>query len=701
MPSAIADITPGWLKPENASVLDGTLKSLIRKLVNANPLPDTLEPYLPNPNPFNVLRDPTSQLLSPMTATVPNVGKLGDLVREAAKRQPGTLGDVVRKLTGGFYSRVDEAAKMVPEKGIKAESLLNTLKKSAGGVSQEELDLRGLAEFAASRRGQTVTPAELAAHLKANPAPFPTVKTLGGPSSEDVLRQHGLRSSGIDYDTDLYRISDGPDAIPLTLDELKQFPQEVMDAFEGVSTGETRTTAPKFSQYQVPGGKNYRETLLTLPDNPAQQAINIEAALAKAKDYDDVPAVTLLRRLQANESGGGIINRLNNARQPGGRYRLPEGDAGQFMPFEAVYRTRQLLGGIDEMRASEGFRSSHFDEPNILAHTRSNERTSPTGERGTFLEEVQSDWHQQGKQKGYATAGARTPQSELGDVNRRLEAIQDRFNEMPESFAEREALHNEQRALVNRHAELTAAEARRHTSGSVPDAPFKENWPDLSLKQALIDEANRAPNDPSFLGFTGGKTQASRYDLSKQVSEIEVRPVRMDGDRPGVTSGWRVTAKDLSGRNNVITEDISTLDKLPDYIGKDAARTAQQQIESGGTAKLTGLDLQVGGEGMHEFYDKLLPKRLEKIVKPFGGTVESGAISHRQAVPSRPDDLEYMRGFANSGGLTTQQTPMWLSRLTPEMKARILKEGLPLMGLSAATLGELLRAAGHPNREQP
>jgi len=47
------------------------------------------------------------------------------------------------------------------------------------------------------------------------------------------------------------------------------------------------------------------------------------------------------------------------------------------------------------------YKSSHWDESNILAHVRLNERTLPNGERVLFIEEVQSDWAQDGKKKGF------------------------------------------------------------------------------------------------------------------------------------------------------------------------------------------------------------------------------------------------------------------------------------------------------------
>jgi thiol:disulfide interchange protein DsbG len=42
------------------------------------------------------------------------------------------------------------------------------------------------------------------------------------------------------------------------------------------------------------------------------------------------------------------------------------------------------------------FRSDHWDEPNVLAHVRLNERMELDGKRVLLIEEIQSDWHQAG-----------------------------------------------------------------------------------------------------------------------------------------------------------------------------------------------------------------------------------------------------------------------------------------------------------------
>ena len=54
----------------------------------------------------------------------------------------------------------------------------------------------------------------------------------------------------------------------------------------------------------------------------------------------------------------------------------------------------------------------------------------------------------------------------------------------------------------------------------VPDAPFKETWPDLGLKQQMLGDRRRPARE--WLGFTSGQTQAARYDLSKQISSCRI-----------------------------------------------------------------------------------------------------------------------------------------------------------------------------------
>ena len=59
-------------------------------------------------------------------------------------------------------------------------------------------------------------------------------------------------------------------------------------------------------------------------------------------------------------------------------------------------------GTLEEYkRSGQLYKSGHFDEKNILVHIRSDIRTDSKGNKIYFIEEVQSDWGQEGKKQGF------------------------------------------------------------------------------------------------------------------------------------------------------------------------------------------------------------------------------------------------------------------------------------------------------------
>ena len=118
----------------------------------------------------------------------------------------------------------------------------------------------------------------------------------------------------------------------------------------------------KYSKYTLEGGSNYREVLLTLPSK------------RRATNYTQI----------AKELGYGDISEAEYG-------RLPKED-----------RDRIKTERENRIKEKSPFASSHWDESNILAHLRINERTLPNGERVMFIEEVQSDWAQEGKREGFS-----------------------------------------------------------------------------------------------------------------------------------------------------------------------------------------------------------------------------------------------------------------------------------------------------------
>jgi hypothetical protein len=661
------------------------------------------------------------------------IGESGLDVLGAAAPLAGAVGRLkARALKGGMYSRVEDIAAQIPAKGIHPQRLASQLKS---GASSEEVAARQIPEFLA-RQGERVTPEAVEAHLAAHPAPFPEVKTLGA-HPELIAREQAIRAQKAESARELgphllrpdihstqrgnamwwaREAARGEEVGTANLKAVAASPEayEIMVRHGRLLNEEEAATyavanAPnkaKFAQYQLPGGENYQERLLTLPRGPVSRA-------AYAKEYLDFdPQAT------------------------------PE-------IIDQAY-ARHLAGqGPITVRRGDTFTAGHWDEPDVLVHVRHNDRTLPTGERGRFLEEVQSDWHQKGKKEGYqdpAKVQALKQAEDRLSVARRAQAdayerLRERVellgnpkpDDAPEDvWALRDAWR--EATLETNIADTAYRDAGRQT-GSIPDAPFKESWPDLALKQQLAEVAD----DPniSWLGFTDGKTQADRYNLRKQVDSVHYVQ-KADGT-------YHLRVLNMQG-NPVIDRVHMTPDELEATIGKEMTErivAGHGQKAQSGWRRMSGLDLEVGGEGMKKFYDELLPKRLEKLVKPFGGTVERGSVMagvpqdklspeqrrtlggamfddvlkrvgtvYGGRIPMGPNARlvsreDAVEGFVNEalgprdfGQLAYENvakrgipTPGWVVRLTPEMKAKI-KAGLPLMAIPAAV-------AVHEGQKEP
>jgi hypothetical protein len=138
------------------------------------------------------------------------------------------------------------------------------------------------------------------------------------------------------------------------------------------------STPTKFGKYQLAGGENYREILLTLPQKPQAlpEGFNVDAY--------SVNGVTKYGVYDAN----------------GQRY-------GSGATKE------EALQKFGEFHQDKPYQSSHFNEPNILAHMRVNDRVDADGKKMLLVEEIQSDWHQAGREKGYQSADSKKAKQEF------------------------------------------------------------------------------------------------------------------------------------------------------------------------------------------------------------------------------------------------------------------------------------------------
>lgn len=257
---------------------------------------------------------------------------------------------------------------------------------------------------------------------------------------------------------------------------------------------------------------------------------------------------------------------------------------------------RELLLTLPEVKTSQqdldkNFRSSHFDQPNILAHLRVDEVEGLNGERLLRVVEAQSDWGQKGRKEGFKTGARDTSawHAELQPSGRY--SVTDESGKWMGNYS----------ASTPEEAILAAADAR--PDERIPSAPFvtdTQSWLSLALKKAI---SYAAENGMDGIVFATGQQNADLYDLSKRIEEISyskndhiLRVISVDG--------------------KVVINEKTAPGKLPDIIGKEVADKIAK--DAGTFVRMTGLDLKVGGEGMKAFYDKIVPQVADKVLKQIG-----------------------------------------------------------------------------------
>lgn len=459
----------------------------------------------------------------------------------------------------GLRSALLGAADALKQDKGAGDQMLAMLRKTAG-VKEDEIAWTGLDEYLKGKKA--VTKQEIVDYLEQNQVRIKEVvlgsRTLLTQIERDKLKEYEdyLQQSGAEL----------PEAVRADYERLNAL---VDQEFALHNEGGTR-----YSKYTLPGGTNYREVLLTLPTNESKKQAAKEARLSELQRR-----LTDLRNEREDETDFTLTTDGDTAER---RARI-EDLARQIDNTEM--QIRMVERETDDRSA---FYSSHFDQPNILAHVRLSDRVDAQGRKVLLVEEIQSDWHQAGRKRGYKKEG------DLSDDD-----VRDFFDLSREFWDEADAA---ERAAFRQDAIQQGA-----TKG-VPDAPFKKTWHEMALRRIA---QMAAQNGYDAVAWTPGEVQAERYDLSKQVDRIIVGRTRSGLYYEAVTPDGKST-----GPKAVKDENA-----LADNIGKELAERAIKELEDTNRVSYSGIDLEVGGEGMKGFYDKMLPSYAKKFAKKYGGDV--------------------------------------------------------------------------------
>lgn len=655
-----------------------------------------------------------------------------------------------------FYSALLRAAETSKLGKASPDQWLGTLRNTAG-VKQEELEWLGVEEWLKGQK--SVTKEALADYLRANQVEIREITKGVGPEHRfGTPEEQAAAEERLQRARDaLFAARPGTPGYREAVDEHRAAEAAMRDIVPGWGRAAGSQESPtKFETYQLPGGERYRELLLTLPPAELKVEIGTFEPFGKNSEYNvpeerwgqamwqgrqPVEGVTEAR-FKAGDEEGRIIYWPQTFNWKGESApakwvvyskNLQNAHHDSLEAATAAIRESAKSGYIASGRA-DTFRSSHWNEPNVLMHIRFNERTGADGKRVLFIEEVQSDWHQKGRKGGYNQAAAK---AEFDRIQRELEGARQRLavetkRVLRESvgvnsyadilsdpaakqrYKDAQAVDERWQAANADVERLDAASRATNPLGAVPDAPFKTTWPELGLKRMIRWAAE---NGFDRIAWTPGDVQAARYPEQLRKAVHEIKWYRGgDPKRPELKTVATILLKQ-GGQVNLWLDErgivaASTHNEykgkaLEEIIGKDMTRRIME--EERGT--IANENLVIGGEGMRGFYDKILPAAANKLGKKFGAKVETGEITagrenrfgvffgDERALPDDYATAAEARAAGQAAGLTGRATvratdgkpeaqQVWSLPITDKMRESALA-GQPLFQRGATPQGSV------------
>lgn len=570
--------------------------------------------------------------------------------------------DTARNLNPmGFYSAAAEAASKFPQKA-PIDQIVNKI-KGQPNVKKEELDNANLADAFAGQR--SVDPQEVARHLQASvPQISETIygqykykpQKMSIPSfnkfddAEEVHRLHGP-SDRADMFVGTHETSGEPEYIVYDASGRPHSTHEDFD--EAVATANehlgAKSQPAQYSEYTIPGGENYREVVMHLPPSKGSEFDPSKLKINRTRRsytqgnaeliYDGTPIGNFEDKIELNPETG--------------NYEVAPDDY-----WHDVMRRR--WGGsqdlnIKSMDKGQNYRSSHWSGvTNPIAHLRMSDRDDG---KTLHLEELQSDWGQ--------------------------EAQKIRKQEIKRIVKEKGIDKKEASKLVSsdfgfkdpneKKADSLLDQMIQDFSFKLPRAPYVTDtgqWVDLGLKRALMEAAKGGYDK---LIWTPGEDQANRYNLRKHVEALSYDPE--DKVLSFLPHGGN------RGRGYINIPGKIEPHEIEEHIGKEAAERllAAEPNKLSGNHNLSGEDLEVGGEGMQAFYDKLVPQRLSKLIAQYDPEAKVKLHSHKVTIPGETGQkLTALRTIdpTNSSGYEDKDVMTHAIQITPKLREAILK-GLP------------------------
>jgi 3-methyladenine DNA glycosylase Tag/YHS domain-containing protein len=520
------------------------------------------------------------------------------------------------EIVNGFYSPIEKAVMELPQERGTASQFLAQIKK-AKGVKGDELEFTGVEAWLTEKGNDKITRQDILDYMKENRVEiFEVVK--GENVSKELWEK--LEKSKKDADERKIQISneigalginsvykkDGewlygdkdfksnknkvPNKYITELEEINKAQDDYWDAVKKNQNNQPFSQVdPKFSEYQLEGEKeSYKEVLVTMPFNKGEISFNV---------------------------GDEVTANLHNADVKG---IIIEIDEDSKTPYTVEVNGEEYYFSQNQIKEKKGnteyFTSSHFNEPNILVHLRMNTRTDAEGNKVLFLEEIQSDWGQQGKKEGFKSEAAYKKADDA--YGKYLDRMKAKYGKDYDEYYTKEESDEEYTLLGNRDAAEQA---------STPTAPFvtsTPSWVRLGIKVALKEAVAQGATK---IAWTTGEQQFERWG-SEKIDWVKTENgwnISIQEQVSGTAfDGMNIDEKALSEKGITITSKEDLKAAIDRTLSREKTETERQKLTDRIWDRMQKEDKGTSlprKEGMQAFYDNVVTKEAKAVVKELAG----------------------------------------------------------------------------------
>tara|TARA_R100001591_G_scaffold38377_2_gene49751 strand:+ start:4605 stop:6854 length:2250 start_codon:yes stop_codon:yes gene_type:complete len=327
----------------------------------------------------------------------------------------------------GFYSKALEETKKLQQKKGTGQQFRQMLKKA--GVSDDEIEWSGLETVL---RKDKTTKKEIEDQLRLNKLEIREVVKDKLP--EETMMNWGLHEYGFNYVKSADELKEG---------ELSTSPSAKIPA-ENLMTPE-EVYGPRYIDERA--DEFFKEKRVLEPEKYTREQARLDALeefynepFIRIEDQNtgmvilgnDIAGYSIFKNMEDTKGEGAFKNAITDLQ--GDRLEiatLPEAkvQAQQFaLDDELISMTDErmarfsdddyrLAGGENyrefvitsdkyddpyfTFKRDEPFQGDHFDEENIIGHFRTSDRTTMAGDKVLYIDEIQSDWGQKGREEGF------------------------------------------------------------------------------------------------------------------------------------------------------------------------------------------------------------------------------------------------------------------------------------------------------------